>query len=57
MYQRPPVCEPLFGAHLVLLLDCALEKVLRRAGLTMALGAALAALRRIRLVTLELKDP
>lgn len=46
----------LFVAHLALVLGCALEKALRRAGLTMALDTALEALRPVRLVTLELKD-
>lgn len=55
-HQTPPrVRGHLFVAHLALLLGCALEKVLRRAGLTMALDVALAALRPIRLVTLELE--
>ncbi len=44
----------LFVAHLALLLGVALEKALRRAGLEMALDTALAALRPVRLVTLEL---
>jgi transposase len=43
----------LFVAHLALVLGCALEKALRRAGLTLALDTALAALRPVRLVTLE----
>jgi len=56
-HQTPPrVRGHLFVAHLALLLGCALEKALRRAGLTMALEVALAALRPIRLVTLELED-
>ena len=46
----------LFVAHLALVLGCALEKTLRRAGLTMALETALAALRPVRLVTLELGE-
>jgi len=44
----------LFVAHLALLLGVALEKALRRTGLEMALDTALAALRSVRLVTLEL---
>ncbi|MDR7501128.1 MAG: IS1634 family transposase, partial [Armatimonadota bacterium] len=44
----------LFVAHLALLLGIALEKALRRAGLTLSLDAALEALRPVRLVTLEL---
>ena len=56
-HQTPPrVRGHLFVAHLALLLGCALEKALRRAGLTVALEVALAALRPIRLVTLELGD-
>jgi transposase len=56
-HQTPPrVRGHLFVAHLALLLGCALEKALRRAGLTLALDVALAALRPIRLVTLELED-
>ncbi len=43
----------LFVAHLALVVGCALEKALRRAGLTLALDTALAALRPVRLVTLE----
>ena len=43
----------LFVAHLALVLGCALEKALRRAGLTLALDIALEALRPVRLVTLE----
>lgn len=46
----------LFVAHLALLLGVALEKALRRAGLEMALDTALAALRPVRLVTVELHD-
>jgi hypothetical protein len=45
----------LFVAHLALVLGCALEKALRRAGLTMALDTALAALHPVRLVTLEIE--
>ncbi len=44
----------LFVAHLALVLGCALEKALRRAGLTMALDTALAAVQPVRLVTLDL---
>jgi hypothetical protein len=56
-HQTPPrVRGHLFVAHLALLLGCALEKALRRAGLIMALEVALAALCPIRLVTLELED-
>lgn len=43
----------LFVAHLALILGCALEKALRRAGLTMALETALEALHPVRLVTLD----
>lgn len=43
----------LFVAHLALVVGCALEKALRRAGLTLALDTALAALRPVRLVTLD----
>ena len=43
----------LFVAHLALVVGCALEKALRRAGLTLALDTALAALHPVRLVTLE----
>jgi len=43
----------LFVAHLALVLGCALEKALRRAGLTMALETALEALHPVRLVTLD----
>lgn len=43
----------LFVAHLALVLGCALEKSLRRAGLTMALETALEALHSVRLVTLD----
>jgi transposase len=50
----PRVRAHLFVAHLALLLGVALEKALRKAGLHMALDTALAALRAIRLVTLEL---
>lgn len=58
MYHQtaPRVRGHLFVAHLALVLGCALEKALRRAGLTMALDTALEALRPVRLVTLELKD-
>ncbi len=45
----------LFVAHLALVVGCALEKVLRRAGLPMALDTALAALQPVRLVTLDLE--
>jgi transposase len=56
-HQTPPrVRGHLFVAHLALLLGCALEKALRRAGLALALEVALAALRPIRVVTLELED-
>lgn len=44
----------LFVAHLALVVGCALEKALRRAGLTLALDTALAALHPVRLVTLEI---
>lgn len=55
IYHRtaPRVRAHLFVAHLALVLGCALEKALRRAGLTLALDTALAALRPVRLVTLE----
>ncbi len=43
----------LFVAHLALVLGCALEKALRRAGLTLALDTDLAALQPVRLVTLD----
>ena len=43
----------LFVAHLALVLGCALEKALRRAGLTPALETALEALHPVRLVTLD----
>jgi transposase len=43
----------LFVAHLALVLGCALEKALRRAGLTLALDTALAALQSVRLVSLD----
>jgi transposase len=58
IYHQTPsrVRGHLFVAHLALLVGCALEKALRRAGLSIALEGALAALRPIRLVTLELAD-
>jgi hypothetical protein len=43
----------LFVAHLALILGCALEKAVRRAGLTMTLETALEALHPVRLVTLD----
>jgi hypothetical protein len=46
----------LFIAHLALVVGCALEKALKQAGLSMALDTALAALKPVRLVTLELAD-
>lgn len=52
----PRVRAHLFVAHLALLLGTALEKALRRAGLDLALDTALAALRHVRLVTLQLND-
>ena len=56
IYHRtaPRVRAHLFTAHLALLLGCALEKALRRAGLSMSLATALQALRSVRLVTLQL---
>lgn len=55
IYHRtePRVRAHLFVAHLALVLGCALEKALRRAGLTLALETALEALRPVRLVTLD----
>lgn len=55
IYHRiePRVRAHLFVAHLALVLGCALEKALRRAGLTMALETALEALHPVRLVTLD----
>ncbi len=56
IYHRtePRVRAHLFVAHLALVPAVALEKALRRAGLTLSLEAALQALRPVRLVTLTL---
>jgi transposase len=56
IYHRtaPRVRGHLFVAHLALLLGCALEKALRKAGLSLSLPTALQALQSVRLVTLEL---
>jgi transposase len=56
IYHQTPqrVRAHLFVAHLALVLGCALQKALQRAGLTMALETALEALRPIRLVKLEI---
>jgi transposase len=55
VYHRtePRVRAHLFVAHLALLLGCALQKDLHRAGLCMGLDTALEALRPIRLIELE----
>lgn len=56
IHHRAPrrVRGHLFVAHLALVLGCALERALRRAGLELALESALAALRPVRLVSFEL---
>jgi hypothetical protein len=58
IYHRtePRVRGHLFVAHLALLLGCALHKALQRAGLPMALDTALAAVKSIRLVEVEIGD-
>jgi transposase len=56
IYHRtaPRVRGHLFVAHLALLVGCALEKALRKAGLALSLRTALQALQSVRLVTLQL---